>query len=98
MSDMRRNARRFPSPLWGGVRGGGRDTSGVSACRNRADDRHSPTPTPSAGAADPPPCGEGMQANDLNDCAKRPHALSAFRSIASCMRGSSLRKLPWVST
>ena len=38
----------LPLPLWGGVRGGGRDIYGVSACRNRANDQHSPNPTPSA--------------------------------------------------
>ena len=37
------------------------------ACRNRASDQHSPTPTPSAVAADPPHRGEGMGANGLTD-------------------------------
>ena len=48
----------------------------------RANDQHAQTPTPSAGAADPPHRGEGMQASDLNYRPKRlplPSPLWGYR-------------------
>ena len=37
-----------------------------------ANDQHAQTPTPSAGAADPPHRGEGMLASDLNYLRETP--------------------------
>ena len=58
---FKRNACSFSPPRGERLESGGRAISGVSAFCNRANDQHAQTPTPSAGAADPPHRGEGMQ-------------------------------------
>ncbi len=51
---------QLPAPLWGGVRGGGREAFKGERLGDRANDQYAQTPTPSADASDPPHMGEGI--------------------------------------